>query len=58
MNFMLGQYETAQSQFLKTLNASKAADDKTMVAMESSTMGALFAAQGEYDEASVRSTTR
>src|SRR5208337_4565867 len=51
MNFKLGQYQTAQSQFLKALNASKAADDKTMVAMESSIMGALFAAQGEYDKA-------
>src|SRR5271165_3716638 len=51
MNFTLGQYETAQSQFLKALNASKAADDKTMVALDSSSMGAMFAAQGQYDKA-------
>jgi len=51
MNFQLGQYETAQSQFLKALNASQAAGDKTMVALDSSSMGALFAAQGQYDKA-------
>src|SRR5271166_3993757 len=51
MNFKLGQYETAQSQFLKALNASQAAGDKTMVALDSSSMGALFAAQGQYDKA-------
>jgi serine/threonine protein kinase/tetratricopeptide (TPR) repeat protein len=51
MNFKLGQYQTAQAQFLKALSASKAAGDKTMVALESGSMGALFAAQGEYDKA-------
>jgi len=51
MSFKLGQYQAAQSQFLKALNASKAAGDKTMVALESSALGALFAAQGEYDKA-------
>ena len=51
MNFKLGQYDTAQSQFLKVLNASQAAGDKTMVALDSSSMGALFAAQGQYDKA-------
>jgi tetratricopeptide (TPR) repeat protein len=51
MNFRLGQYETAKGQFLKAMNGSKAADDKTSLALESSSMGALFAAQGEYDKA-------
>jgi len=51
MNFKLGQYETAKGQFLKAMNGSKAADDKTSLALESSSMGALFAAQGEYDKA-------
>ena len=51
MNFKLGQYDKAQSQFLKALNASQAADDKTMVALESSSIGALFAAQGQFDKA-------
>jgi serine/threonine protein kinase/tetratricopeptide (TPR) repeat protein len=51
MNFKLGQYETAKAQFLKAMSGSKAADDKTGLALDSSSMGALFAAQGEYDKA-------
>jgi tetratricopeptide (TPR) repeat protein len=51
MNFKLGEYDTAQSQFLKALEASRAANDKEMLALESSTMGVLFAAQGKYDSA-------
>lgn len=51
MNFKLGQYETAQSQFLKALSTSQQADDKTMVALESSGIGALYAARGQYDKA-------
>ncbi len=51
MNFKLGEYETAQTQFLKALEASRAANDKEMLALESSTMGVLFAAQGKYDAA-------
>jgi eukaryotic-like serine/threonine-protein kinase len=51
MNFNLGQYETAQSLFLKALNASRAAGDKADVALASSTMGVLFAVQGKYDAA-------
>jgi eukaryotic-like serine/threonine-protein kinase len=51
MNLKLGQYETAKSQFLKAMNGSKAADDQTSLALESSSIGALFAAQGEYDKA-------
>ncbi len=51
MNFNLGQYETAQAQFLKAMEASRAANDKEMLALEASTMGVLFAAQGKYDAA-------
>ena len=51
MNFKLGEYDTAQTQFLKALEASRAANDKEMLALESSTMGVLFAAQGKYDAA-------
>ena len=51
MNFKLGQYDTAQSLFLKALNASRSAGDKEDVALASSTMGVLFAAQGKYDAA-------
>jgi tetratricopeptide (TPR) repeat protein len=51
MNFKLGEYETAQSQFLTALQTSRDAKDKEMLALESSTMGVLFAAQGKYDTA-------
>jgi len=51
MNFKLGQYDTAKAQFLQAMHDSKVADDKTSLALESSSMGALFAAQGEYDKA-------
>ena len=51
MNFILGEYDTAQTQFLKALEASRAANDKEMLALDSSTMGVLFAAQGKYDAA-------
>src|SRR5271165_7049620 len=51
MNFQLGEYDTARSQFLKVLEVSRAAGDKANVALASSTMGVLFAAQGKYDAA-------
>jgi serine/threonine protein kinase/tetratricopeptide (TPR) repeat protein len=51
MNFQLGEYDTARSQFLKVLEVSRGAGDKTNVALASSTMGVLFAAQGKYDAA-------
>ena len=51
INFKLGQYETAKSQLLKALNASKAAGDIVTAALDSSTLGVLFADQGEYDKA-------
>ena len=51
MNFILGEYDTAQTQFLKALEASRDAKDKEMLALDSSTMGVLFAAQGKYDSA-------
>ena len=38
MNYNLGEYETAQSQFLKAMEASRAANDKEMLALEASTM--------------------
>src|SRR5271166_2698320 len=51
MNFKLGEYGTAQSQFLKAIEASRAANDRVMLALSSRTMGELFAAQGKYDAA-------
>ena len=51
MNFILGEYDTAQTQFLKALEASRTANAKEMLALDSSTMGVLFAAQGKYDAA-------
>jgi tetratricopeptide (TPR) repeat protein len=50
-NVQLGQYDTAIAQYLKALEAHRAADDKSGVALESSDMGAVFAAQGRYDAA-------
>ena len=50
-NVQLGQYDTAISQYLKALEAHRAADDKSGMALESSDMGAVFAAQGRYDAA-------
>ncbi len=51
MNFKLGQYDLAQTQFVQALNASRAAGDKQMLALESKTLGVLFAVQGKYDAA-------
>ncbi len=50
-NVQLGQYDTALSQYLKALEAYRAAGDKNGIATESADMGALFAAQGRYDAA-------
>ncbi len=50
-NVQLGQYDTATSQYLKALEAYRAAGDKNGIAAESADMGALFAAQGRYDAA-------
>jgi tetratricopeptide (TPR) repeat protein len=50
-NVKLGQYETALSQYMKALEAYRASGDKAGVALESSDMGALFAAQGRYGAA-------
>jgi tetratricopeptide (TPR) repeat protein len=50
-NVQLGQYDTALSEYLKALDARRAAGDKDGVALESGDMGALFAAQGRYDAA-------
>ena len=47
-NVQLGQYETALAQYMKALEARRAAGDKAGVALESGDMGALFAAQGNY----------
>ncbi len=47
-NVQLGQYETALSQYMKALEARRAAGDKAGVALESGDIGALFAAQGNY----------
>src|SRR5208282_2477400 len=51
MNFKLGQCDTAQAQFLKVMEAGRAAGDKADVALAASTMGMLFAAQGKYEAA-------
>ena len=51
MNFKLGQYDTAQSLFQKALDASKETGNQRMLALGYSSMGALFAAQGNYDAA-------
>ena len=50
-NVQLGQYDTATSEYLKALEAARAAGDKSGVATVSADMGALFAAQGRYDAA-------
>lgn len=51
MNYKLGEYETAQSQLLKAIEASRAANDKQSLALEHATMGVLFADLGKYDAA-------
>ncbi len=50
-NVLLGHYETALGQYLKALDAQRAANNKNGIARESADMGALFAAQGRYDAA-------
>ena len=47
----LGQYDTALSQYLKAKEALHAAGDKSGEALQSSSMGALFATQGKYGQA-------
>ena len=47
----MGQYDTALSQYLKAKDALRAAGDKSGEALQSSSMGALFATQGKYGQA-------
>jgi eukaryotic-like serine/threonine-protein kinase len=47
----LGQYDIALSQYLKAKEAFRSAGDKSGEALESSSMGALFATQGKYGQA-------
>jgi len=50
-NKLLGHYDTALDQYLKALDAQRAANNKSLIARESADMGALFATQGRYDVA-------
>ncbi len=47
----LGQYDTALSQYLKAKDVLRAAGDKSGEALQSSSIGALFATQGKYGQA-------
>ena len=50
-NVQLGQYDTAVTQFVKALDASRASGDKNGIALQSGDLGPLFAVQGRYDAA-------
>ena len=51
VNVELGQYDTAVNQFLKALEIRRNSGDQNGVAINSSSLGALFAEQGKYASA-------
>ena len=50
-NVYLGQYDTAVTQFLKALEIRRNSGDLSGVALNSSSIGALYADQGKYGQA-------